>query len=52
MAVEELYEAYQANGLEIDDFLSRRFMRIKHVAELQAEGVLDESLRRLEATVA
>jgi nucleoside-diphosphate-sugar epimerase len=51
-AVEELYEAFLANGLELDDFLSRRFMRIKHVRELQHEGVLDEQLRRLEATVA
>jgi nucleoside-diphosphate-sugar epimerase len=50
-AVEELYEAYLANGLELDDFLSRRFMRIKHVRELQDEGVLDDQLRRLEATV-
>jgi nucleoside-diphosphate-sugar epimerase len=51
-SVEELYEAYLANGLEYDDFLSRRFMRIKHVRELQDEGVLDDQLRRLEATVA
>jgi nucleoside-diphosphate-sugar epimerase len=51
-AVEELYEAYLANGLELDDFLSRRFMRIKHVREMQEEGVLDDSLRRLEASVA
>src|SRR5918992_3072802 len=48
-SVEELYEAYLANGLEYDDFLSRRFMRIKHVRELQDEGVLDDQLRRLEA---
>ncbi|MBE2320249.1 SDR family oxidoreductase [Solirubrobacter sp. CPCC 204708] len=51
-SVEELYAAYVANGLELDDFLSRRFMRIKHVRELQEEGVLDDSLRRLEASVA
>jgi nucleoside-diphosphate-sugar epimerase len=51
-AVEELYEAYLRNALELDDFLSRRFMRIRHVRELQAEGVLDDQLRRLEATVA
>ncbi len=52
-AVEELYAAYRDNGLELDDFLSRRFMRIKHVKELQAEGVLDDGLRRraLEATL-
>ena len=47
-SVEELYEAYLANGLEYDDFLSRRFMRIKHVREMKDEGVLDEGLRRLD----
>ena len=46
--VEELYAAYRDNGLELEDFLSRRFMRIKHVKELQAEGIFDAGLRRLE----
>jgi nucleoside-diphosphate-sugar epimerase len=52
-SVEELYAAYRDHGLELEDFLSRRFMRIKHVKELQAEGVLDDGLRRraLEATL-
>jgi nucleoside-diphosphate-sugar epimerase len=52
-SVEELYAAYRDNDLKFEDFLSRRFMRIKHVKELQAEGVLDEGLRRsaLEATL-
>jgi nucleoside-diphosphate-sugar epimerase len=52
-SVEELYAAYRDNDLELDDFLSRRFMRIKHVKELQAEGVLDDGLRRraLEASL-
>jgi nucleoside-diphosphate-sugar epimerase len=52
-SVEELYAAYRDNDLQLEDFLSRRFMRIKHVKELQAEGVLDEGLRRsaLEATL-
>ena len=50
-AVEELYEAYLRHGLQLDDFLSRRFMRIRHVRELQAEGVLDERLRRQEVPV-
>jgi nucleoside-diphosphate-sugar epimerase len=45
-SVEELYEAFLRHGLELDDFLSRRFMRIKHVRELQDEGTLDERLRR------
>jgi nucleoside-diphosphate-sugar epimerase len=46
--VEELYDAYRREGLTYEDFLSRRFLRIKHVKELQAEGVLDERLRRRE----
>jgi nucleoside-diphosphate-sugar epimerase len=45
-SVEELYEAFLRHGLELEDFLSRRFMRIKHVLELQAEGTLDGRLRR------
>jgi nucleoside-diphosphate-sugar epimerase len=45
-SVEELYEAFVRHGLELEDFLSRRFMRIKHVLELQAEGALDGRLRR------
>ena len=36
--VEELYEAYRAHGLELDDFLSRRFMRIKHVQRAAGRG--------------
>ena len=46
--VEELHDAYRREGLTYEDFLSRRFLRIKHVKELQAEGVLDERLRRRE----
>jgi nucleoside-diphosphate-sugar epimerase len=52
-SVEELYRAYRDEDLQLEDFLSRRFVRIKHVKELQAEGVLDDALRRraLEATL-
>jgi len=45
-SAEELLDAFTRHGLELDDFLSRRFMRIKHVRELQAEGLLDARLRR------
>ena len=50
--VEELFATYVEGGLTLDDFLSRRFLRVKHVKELQAEGELDARLRRreLEAT--
>ena len=43
--VVELYEAYKAHGLTYDEFLSSRYLRIKHVRELQEQGKLDESLR-------
>jgi nucleoside-diphosphate-sugar epimerase len=43
--VREAYEAYSAAGLELDDFLSERFMRIKRVKALTADGRLDDSLR-------
>src|SRR5215207_8634628 len=46
-SVEDLYAAYRDHGLELDDFLSRRFMRITHVRRLQEEGLLDERLRRV-----
>jgi nucleoside-diphosphate-sugar epimerase len=46
--VEELFAAYVDGGLTLDDFLSRRFLRVKHVKELQAEGELDARLRRRE----
>ncbi len=43
--VEELYDAFTRRGLTLEDFLSSRFLRIKHVKELQAAGRLDERLR-------
>jgi nucleoside-diphosphate-sugar epimerase len=46
-SVEELHDAFVRHGLELEDFLSRRFMRIQHVRELQAEGALDQRLRRV-----
>jgi nucleoside-diphosphate-sugar epimerase len=44
-SVEELCDAFTRHGLELEEFLSRRFMRIRHVRELQAEGMLDHRLR-------
>ena len=43
--VEELYRAYVAHGLTLAEFESSRYLRIKHVRELQAAGRLDASLR-------
>ena len=42
---EELYEAYQAVGLVIDDCEGPRFKRIDHLKQLLAAGRLDPTLR-------
>lgn len=43
--VEELYEAYKAHGLTLEEFESSRYLRIKHVHGLQESGKLDGDLR-------
>jgi nucleoside-diphosphate-sugar epimerase len=43
--VEELYEAYKDCDLTRQEFLGPRYLRIKHVLEMQAEGKLDDMLR-------
>lgn len=44
--IEECYEAYKRLGLTKDEFLSSRYLRIKHVDELQSQGRLTADLRR------
>jgi nucleoside-diphosphate-sugar epimerase len=41
----ELYEAYKQHGLTLEEFESSRYLRIKRVRLLQAQGQLDENLR-------
>ena len=43
--IRELYDAYRRFGLEHADFLSPRFLRIRHVRELQEAGTLTPDLR-------
>ena len=43
--VQELYEAYTANGLTFEEFTGPRYLRIKRVQELQEIGAIDDSLR-------
>lgn len=42
---EELYEAYKAHNLTLEEFESSRYLRIKHVRELLDTGAVDSSLR-------
>jgi hypothetical protein len=46
---QELYEAYQRVGLELDEFEGPRYRRISHIKALIASGRLDERLRWREA---
>lgn len=43
--VEQLYDAYRALDLTLDEFLSERYLRLKRVKSLLAEGKLDPGLR-------
>jgi nucleoside-diphosphate-sugar epimerase len=43
--IEQLYQAYRATGLSLDDFEGPKFMRIAHIKKLVSEGLLDKDLR-------
>ena len=45
MGAQELYEAYQKVGLELEDFEGPRYRRIHHIKKLMAEDRLDNELR-------
>ncbi len=45
--VEQLYDAYKAVGLTLEDFEGEKFKRIAHIQKLVRDGALDESLRRV-----
>ncbi len=45
LGMEELYDAYRRHGLTAEEFLGSRYLRIRHVRELQAAGRLDDDLR-------
>lgn len=46
--IEQLYQAYVADGLTLDDLEGNRYMRIKTVGRLMDEGQLDNELRWVE----
>ena len=52
---EELREAYDRHGVQVDDFEGPRYKRLAQIQELRADGLLDDSLRwthTAQATVA
>jgi nucleoside-diphosphate-sugar epimerase len=42
---EQLYAAYQASGLTLEEFEGPRYQRIGHIKKLMADGILDTELR-------
>lgn len=46
--IQELLDAYRTCGLTAEEFLSSRYLRIKRVMELMADGEVDATLRRVE----
>src|SRR5262245_35653927 len=42
---EQLYAAYIASGLQLEEFEGPRYQRIAHINKLLAEGVIDTGLR-------
>ena len=43
----ELYEAYKANGLTLEEFEGKRYKRIDHVRMLMADGIIGDQLRHV-----
>ena len=50
--IEELYEAFNRHGLELEDLEGDRFMRIRHIKQLASEGLIDQQLRWTEKSAA
>jgi hypothetical protein len=42
---EQVYAAYRAAGLTLEEFEGPRYQRISHIRKLLDEGIIDESLR-------
>jgi nucleoside-diphosphate-sugar epimerase len=45
---EQLYQAYRASGLTLEEFEGPRYQRIGHIKKLIADGILDAGLRHLD----
>jgi len=46
---EQLYQAYRASNLTLEEFEGPRYQRIGHIKKLLADGILDTNLRHTQA---
>jgi hypothetical protein len=45
MGAEQLYRAYRASGLTLEEFEVPRYQRIGHIKRLVADNIIDSELR-------
>ena len=50
--IEDLYDRFKAHGLTREEFTGNRYLRIKHIQELQRSGRLDGGLRWVQPALA
>ena len=48
---EQLYEAYKASNLTLEEFEGPRYQRIGHLRKLVGEGILNDDFRHIEARI-
>jgi nucleoside-diphosphate-sugar epimerase len=46
---EQLYAAYRASGLTLEEFEGPHYLRISHIKKLMADGIIDSDLRHVTA---
>jgi hypothetical protein len=51
LGMEQLYDSFKRHGLTESEFVGSKYLRIKRIRKLQAEGWLDADLRWRESTL-
>lgn len=51
-AAVQLYDAYRASGLTLEEFEGPRYQRIAHLRKLMSDGVIDSSVRHIKPRAA
>jgi hypothetical protein len=49
---EQLYEAYRASGLTLEEFEGPRYQRIGHLKKLLNDGIIDTNFRHIGSVAA
>ena len=49
---QQVYEAFKASGLTLEEFEGPRYQRIAHIRGLLADGIINQDLRHVSAKTA